>query len=131
MTEINDIINDLESQLGDLVAAQDAHLVEMTGILNEFSKKLKDAYLPAAAPQSFSVGVECSSEFDVQSGKTVGSSRYWAKPRIDKHSRELYNEIYSWCEETFNPSQWLGDKDLQIYYFNRIEDRDWFVMRWS
>jgi hypothetical protein len=36
-----------------------------------------------------------------------------------------------WCEETFDKDVWTVVESSQCFYFKNIEDRDWFVMRWS
>lgn len=110
---------------------------ELVDIFNGFDDKLNDlksvinqVVLSQKEPQVSSVGTECSSRLN-GAGKVVGETLYWARPRIDVHTDEFYREIYQWCVETYNPATWTGDRSLQIYYFNRVEDRDWFMLKWA
>ncbi len=104
---------------------------EIDDSLKKLQNDMNVAFLSQKEPQLSSIGTECTSTFDPVTNKVVGESQYWARPRIDKHTQELYDEIFKWCEETYSPAAWIGDSNLQIYYFNRVEDRDWFVLKWS
>ena len=103
----------------------------MDNALKKLRNDMDAAFLGLKEPQLSSIGTECTSTFDPVTNTVVGETQYWARPRIDKHTQELYDEIFKWCEETYSPATWIGDSNLQIYYFNRVEDRNWFVLRWS
>ena len=54
--------------------------------------------------------------------------------------RENRAEIQKWCHKTFGPSgylplthetRWKNSITWGEVYFSRIEDLEWFVLRWS
>ena len=124
-------MEELKQHLEQLDGAHTNYLDTMDKLLGEFKTQMQESYIIAREPQLCAIGTQNNSVFNVETNQVTGETLYWAKPRIDKHSYKLYNEIYSWCKDTFNASQWVGDLEHQMYYFNRVEDRDWFVMRWS
>lgn len=128
-------MNNLQQQIDEFKKNIDI-MTETLGEITEQQVKLIEDLIHTfrwkdEPPRPSAIGTECQSKVNPTTGKVEGSTLYWARPRLDTHSRELYDSIYSWCEESFNPARWMGDKNNQIYYFNEIKDRDWFMIRWG
>lgn len=129
--KVQETIRHMEKSLSQLEKVQENYLKNMEDILEQFRVNFSDVYLAIKPAYTAIHGTECRSTFDVVTQKTVGETVHWARPRIDKHTKELYTEIFSWCETTFKSDMWKCDFEDQMYFFDRIEDRDWFLIKWA
>jgi hypothetical protein len=44
-------------------------------------------------------------------------------------STNLYYDMHTWCEDTFDPRLWRNY--INGVWFYRRRDRDWFILRWG
>ncbi len=52
----------------------------------------------------------------------------------DINKLTIFPECIVWCKEVFNKDVWnyfIPDSITLRFVFNREEDRNWFILRWS